>query len=65
VWFAEQSAECLADALASFDIRPDLFDPAAARRQALRFSTPRFAAELFAFLDGVLARPVDRARWAA
>ena len=41
------------------------FDPAAARRQALRFSRPRFAAEFFAFLDGVLHPKAPAARQAA
>jgi glycosyltransferase involved in cell wall biosynthesis len=61
VWFAEQTAECLADALAGFEARAGDFSPAAARRQALRFNAPRFAAELFAFLDGVLpsSRPAE------
>jgi glycosyltransferase involved in cell wall biosynthesis len=54
VWFPEQSAECLADGLGVFEARAGEFSPAAARRQALRFNAPRFAEQLFAYLDGVL-----------
>jgi glycosyltransferase involved in cell wall biosynthesis len=57
VWFAEQTVECLAEALLSFEARAGDFDPAAARRQARRFHAPRFEGELFDFLDGVLRRP--------
>jgi glycosyltransferase involved in cell wall biosynthesis len=63
LWFAEQTADCLADALAQLEARPQLFDPAAARRQAVRFNGQRFAEELYAYLDGVLRRtgPARRA----
>src|SRR5262249_16848144 len=63
LWFAEQTADCLADALARLESHPLLFDPAAARRQAVRFNGQRFAEELFAYLDGVLRRtgPARRA----
>jgi glycosyltransferase involved in cell wall biosynthesis len=61
LWFAEQTPECLAESLASFEADAGQFDPAAARRQALRFDGPRFAAELFAYLDGVLHPRVDSA----
>jgi glycosyltransferase involved in cell wall biosynthesis len=54
LWFAEPTAECLAEALTTFEARAGDLNPAAARRQALRFNARRFAEELFAFLDGVL-----------
>jgi glycosyltransferase involved in cell wall biosynthesis len=65
LFFAEQSADCLAAALADFEVRAGDFDPAAARRQALRFNRRRFAEELFAYLDAVLRPAPGRARKAA
>jgi glycosyltransferase involved in cell wall biosynthesis len=65
LWFADQTDECLIEALQDFEAQADEFNPAAARRQALRFTADRFERELFAFLDGVLhpaeAAPVRRA----
>ncbi len=65
LWFAEPTVECLADALTTFEARAGDFDPAAARRQALRFNPRRFADELFGYLDSVLhppaAQPTRRA----
>src|SRR5262249_13525752 len=46
VWFAEQTAEALVEALAEFESRRAQFAPAAARRQAERFHTRRFEEEL-------------------
>jgi glycosyltransferase involved in cell wall biosynthesis len=65
LFFAEQTAECLAGALADFEARRGDFNPTAARRQALRFSAPRFAEQFFAYLDGVLHRPAAPSRQAA
>jgi glycosyltransferase involved in cell wall biosynthesis len=53
-WFAEPTPECLAEALTAFERRAGDFNPAAARRQALRFSARRFGDDLFGFLDGIL-----------
>ena len=64
VWFAEQTIECLAEAIELFDKRLGDFNPGMARRQALRFNQQRFAGELFAYIDGVLqpsSAPVQRA----
>ena len=58
LFFAEQTADCLADALTAFEMRPDEFSPAAARRQALRFNKQRYEEEMMAFLAGAL-RPVE------
>jgi glycosyltransferase involved in cell wall biosynthesis len=65
LWFGEQTAEALTAAVNRFEQRKGAFSPTAARRQALRFNAPRFAEELFAFLDKVLQSRVDPARRAA
>lgn len=56
VWFAEQTAEALADAMRRLESLHGDLNPAAARRQALRFSRRRYREQLFAYLDGVLGR---------
>ncbi len=55
VWFAEQTVDCLAEALEQFETHRHAFFPLAARRQALRFNRLRFENELFGYLDAVLA----------
>jgi glycosyltransferase involved in cell wall biosynthesis len=60
LWFEEQTVDCLADALRSFEGRE--FSPAAARKQALRFDRRRFGDELVAYLYGVLGQQVTPAR---
>jgi glycosyltransferase involved in cell wall biosynthesis len=65
LFFAEQTVECLADALQLFERRSPEFSPQAARRQALRFNQHRFAEELFEYLDKVLQRTRDVDRRAA
>jgi glycosyltransferase involved in cell wall biosynthesis len=57
LWFDEQSPDCLADAMETFEQRERDFNPAALRRQALRFNQRRFAGEIFAYLAGVLEQP--------
>ena len=64
LWFAEQNTACLTAALEEFERHAGDFVPAAARRQALRFNPHRFRAELFAYLDAILA-PVAATRGAA
>jgi glycosyltransferase involved in cell wall biosynthesis len=54
-WFEEQTPECLAAAVDSFEARRDEFDPAAARRQAVRFNRRRFANELVTYLGQVVS----------
>jgi glycosyltransferase involved in cell wall biosynthesis len=54
VWFEEQNTASLTAAIEGFEKDEDGFDPAVPRRQALRFNLGRFAAELLAFLDGLL-----------
>jgi glycosyltransferase involved in cell wall biosynthesis len=64
MWFEEQTAECLVAALERYEKRARDFTPGAARRQALRFHAPRFAAEMFAYLTAVVrpdTSPVRRA----
>ena len=58
LFFAEQTADCLADALTAFEMRPDEFSPVAARRQALRFNKQRYEEEMAAFLADAL-RPAE------
>jgi len=58
LFFAEQTADCLADALTAFEMRPDEFSPAAGRRQALRFNKQRYEEEMMAFLAASL-RPAE------
>jgi glycosyltransferase involved in cell wall biosynthesis len=53
-WFPEQTVDSLADAITRFERHARDFDPAASRRQALRFTTLRFEQELFAALDSLL-----------
>jgi glycosyltransferase involved in cell wall biosynthesis len=65
LWFEQQTPDCLAAAIETFEADPGLFSPAAARRQALRFNPQRFAEELFAYLDAVLHPAAAPARRAA
>lgn len=53
LWFTEQTSQCLAESMVQFESCISDFSPQAARRQALQFNAPRFADELFAYLDGV------------
>ena len=53
VFFYEQTAESLADAIERFERAADRFDPKAARRQALQFRGERFERELFGYLEAV------------
>jgi glycosyltransferase involved in cell wall biosynthesis len=64
LWFAEQSVECLTEAVTRFEGRRADFAPAAARRQALRFNRRRFSEEMVAYLRAILGgqpAPVRRA----
>jgi len=58
LWFEEQTADCLADAMLKLEATAGDFAPATARRQAQRFGGRRFADEMFAYLDGIL-RPAE------
>jgi glycosyltransferase involved in cell wall biosynthesis len=64
LWFDEPTAEALMQSLLAFEARAGDLNPAAARRQALRFNARRFRDDLFGFLDRVLhpaAMPVRTA----
>src|SRR5205807_1620749 len=65
VWFAEQTAECVIEALQAFEKHAGAFSPPLLRRHAQRFNARRFADELFGFLARALARPSDAVRRAA
>jgi glycosyltransferase involved in cell wall biosynthesis len=65
LWFEEQTAACLADALQLFERTAGGFSPAAARRQALRFNQRRFADELFGYLENLLHPTLGAVRRAA
>jgi glycosyltransferase involved in cell wall biosynthesis len=52
--FKEQSAECLAAALQTFEAYAGEFSPGAARRQAMRFNHRRFEQEFLAYLRAIL-----------
>jgi glycosyltransferase involved in cell wall biosynthesis len=55
VLFEEQSAECLEEAMRAFERGTDRFSPTAASRNARRFNRQRFAEEMFAVVDDILA----------
>ena len=65
VFFAEQTADAVIDAIGRFERDADRFDPRAARRQAVLFRKDRFEAELFGYLDRVLSGTADETRKAA
>jgi glycosyltransferase involved in cell wall biosynthesis len=65
LWFAEQTLDCLANAIEGFEKRAAAFSPAAIRRQAQRFRAQRFAREVAAYVSKVLGAPVAPARLAA
>lgn len=65
IWFAEQTVDCLVEALQRFEAQQADFSPAEARRQALHFNRRRFTDELFGYLDGVLEQRSAPARRAA
>lgn len=55
MFFHEQTAESLIDAMENFERTPADFSPVMARAQAERFATARFELELLEYLSGVLA----------
>jgi glycosyltransferase involved in cell wall biosynthesis len=65
IWFAEQTIDCLIAALARFEALKQHFNPAAARRQALKFNQRRFETEIVAFVSQVLQPAAAPARRAA
>lgn len=65
VFFNEQSAGAVAEAIERFERGQSQFDPRAARRQALLFRKERFETELFAYLDRVVRGEPGELRRAA
>ena len=65
MWFADQSVECLAEAIADFERAEDDFDPAAIRRRAEGFSLKRFETELCAYVENLLPGAIGRGARAA
>jgi glycosyltransferase involved in cell wall biosynthesis len=64
IWFEEPSVDSLAAAIEAFEEHSADFNPAAARRQALRFNQRRFEEEILAYLATVLqpqSTPLRRA----
>ncbi|HRZ86305.1 MAG TPA: glycosyltransferase [bacterium] len=55
IFFAEQTAASLADAIAKFNKVADDFDPAAIRENALRFSKENCKEQLRRFIEGKIA----------
>lgn len=54
IFFQEQSAECLADAILRFESIEREFSPEFIRSHALRFAVPRFKEEMYEFIDECL-----------
>lgn len=61
LFFEEQTADGLVDAIRGFERGAGTFDPRLARRNAVKFRKDRYEAELFGFIDRVLGRAVRRA----
>jgi glycosyltransferase involved in cell wall biosynthesis len=57
VWFADQHADSLIEAMERFERNRDAFHPANMRRMALRFNRHRFETELFGYLERVTCAP--------
>lgn len=55
LFFHEQTAESLAQAILDFEAHPDRFSPAVARRRAEQFATQRFEREFVELLEQVVA----------
>lgn len=55
VWFEDQTADCLAQAIETFEAHRDAFEPEQARAQSMRFTSRRFSESLFSYLDSALA----------
>lgn len=64
VWFEEQTADCLAEAITRLERNLSDFNPVSLRRQAERFTVARFQEELSDLLTDVMFHS-DRRRVAA
>jgi glycosyltransferase involved in cell wall biosynthesis len=65
VWFDEQTPDCLAAAIESFERNSDAFDSTHLRQHALRFAVRRFEDEIFAFIAQAMRVPGSPQRLAA
>ena len=65
IWFDEQSADGVIEALTRFELREGDFSPRVARRQAERFHTRRFEEEMVTYLNAVLDTETREERRAA
>ena len=65
ILYGEQTEEALRAAIAQFEQNPSAFDPQAIREHALRFSTARFKAEIFAYINSHLPQPATSVNTAA
>jgi glycosyltransferase involved in cell wall biosynthesis len=65
VWFAEQSVECLVEAIERFERDADAITPQACRQQSLHFTRERFESELFGYVEHILQPTPQPARRAA
>jgi glycosyltransferase involved in cell wall biosynthesis len=65
VFFAEQTADAVADAIERFEQEVGEFDPRTARRNALPFCRDRYEAELFGYVGRVIRGEADPLRKAA
>jgi glycosyltransferase involved in cell wall biosynthesis len=65
LWFLEQSADCLAEAIMRFESSAGDFSPVTIRRQAQRFHARRFEQQISGFVTQVLDRPAPGMRRAA
>ncbi|MFO0848691.1 MAG: glycosyltransferase [Gemmataceae bacterium] len=61
VFFDAQTVDSVIDGIERFETDQDRFDPRAARRNAVRFRTERYEAELFGYVDQVFGREQVRA----
>jgi glycosyltransferase involved in cell wall biosynthesis len=60
IWFTEQTADGLTEAIERFERHGTEFDPAALRRNALRFRNGRFQDEITAFICDVVCGKASR-----
>ena len=60
MWFAEQTVDCLADAMEQFEREREFFEPERLRAHALRFRLRRFEEELFGFVASLINKPEQR-----
>jgi glycosyltransferase involved in cell wall biosynthesis len=65
IWFEDQTTDCLIEGMRQFEATAGRFQPAAARRNALRFNARRFADEFFGYVAQTVHPPPQPSRRAA